>query len=109
MCIAEVERFAADLQSNATLRAEAEKAQAEKSHANGIDRALVFAASKGYAFTAEEMKKHAKGRATAAGRELTDADLDGIAGGIFDRGDGKCGGDKKREGKCGEGKCGTRN
>ena len=49
------------------------------------------------------MKKHAKSRATAAGRELTDADLDGIAGGIFNRGDGKCGGDKKHEGKCGQG------
>ena len=42
---------------------------------------MAFAASKGYVFTADEVKEHAKARAKAAGRELTDAELDGVAGG----------------------------
>lgn len=72
MSIAEIERFAADLKSNEALRAEAEKAQTPL---------VTFAASKGYAFTADEVKEHAKARAKAAGKELTDAELDGVAGG----------------------------
>src|SRR6266496_3684539 len=68
MSIAEIERFAADLKSNDALRAEAEKAQADKS-------IIVFAATKGYAFTADDVKEYAKGR------ELADAELDGVAGG----------------------------
>ena len=60
MSIAEIERFAADLKSNAALRAEAE-AQADKSHATPIDRAVAFAATKGYAFTADQAKEHAEG------------------------------------------------
>src|SRR5260370_2804088 len=80
MSIAETERFAADLKSNEALRAEAGKAQADKSHATPIDRAVAFAAGKGYAFTAEEAKEHAKAKAKAAGKELTDAELDGVAG-----------------------------
>jgi len=83
MSIAEIERFAADLKSNAALRAEAEKAQADKSHATPIDRAVAFAATRGYAFTADQAKEHAKAKAKAAGKELTDAELDGVAGGAF--------------------------
>jgi len=81
MSIVEIERFAADLTSNEVLRAEAAKAQADKSHATPLARAAAFAASKGYAFTADEAKEHAKASAKAAGRELTDAELDGLAGG----------------------------
>jgi membrane protein involved in colicin uptake len=81
MSLAEIERFAADLKSNEALRAEAGKAQAEKSRANPMARAVAFAASKGYAFTVDEARAHAKARARANGKELTDADLDGIAGG----------------------------
>ena len=69
MSIAEIERFAADLKSNEALRAEAAKAQAETS-------IVAFAATKGYAFTADEVKEHIKAK------ELTDAELDGVAGGI---------------------------
>ena len=82
MSIAEIERFAADLKSNAALKAEAEKAQADKSHANPMDRAVAFAASKGYAFTADHAKDHIRAKAKAAGKELTDAELDGVAGGL---------------------------
>ena len=82
MSISEVERFAADLQSNAALMAEAEKHAAEKQHETPLAGAVAFAASKGYAFTADEAKEHAKAKAKAAGKELTDAELDGIAGGM---------------------------
>ena len=53
MSIAEAERFAAELNSNEALRAEAAKAQAATSPATWLDRAVAFAASKGYAFTAD--------------------------------------------------------
>ena len=81
MSLSEIERFAADLKSSEALRAEAAKAQAEKSHDTPFARAAAFAASKGYAFTADEAKEHVKARAKAAGRELTDAKLDAVAGG----------------------------
>jgi hypothetical protein len=38
MSLSEIERFAADLKSNAALRAEAEKAQADKSDATPLHR-----------------------------------------------------------------------
>ena len=72
------------MKSNEALRAEAGKAQADKSHATPIARAQAFAASKGYGFTAEEAKEHVKAKAEANGKKLTDAELDGVAG-------GKCG------------------
>ena len=62
MSIAEIERFAADLKSNAALRAEAEKAQADKSHETPLAGAVAFAASKGYAFTADHAKEHIKAK-----------------------------------------------
>ena len=83
MSIAEIERFAADLQSNEALRGEAQKAQADKSHDTPLARAVAFGASKGYAFTADEAKAHATAKAKADGKVLTDAELDGVAGGIF--------------------------
>ena len=81
MSIVEIERFAADLKSNEVLRAEAAKAQTDKSHATPFARAAAFAASKGYAFTADEAKERAEAMAKAAGKELTDDELDGVAGG----------------------------
>jgi hypothetical protein len=42
---------------------------------------VAFAASKGYEFTIEEAKQYAKARAAAKGEVLTDAELDGVAGG----------------------------
>jgi len=86
MSIAEIERFAADLKSNAALRAEAEKTQTEKQHATPLARSVAFAASKGYGFTHEEAKAHVKARAAASGKPLTDAELDGVAGGVGESG-----------------------
>ena len=77
----EVERFTADLKSNVARRALAEKAQADKSHATPLARATTFANSKGYKFTLDHAKAHLKTKAKAAGKELTDAELDGVAGG----------------------------
>jgi hypothetical protein len=88
MSLSEIERFAADLKSNAVLRAEAEKAQADTSAATPLHRAAAFAASKGYAFTADELKEHVKANAKAEGRQLTDAELGGVTGGSGDFGVG---------------------
>ena len=81
MSIVEIERFAADLRSNEALRAEAEKHAAERHHETPMACCVSFAASKGYAFTADGVKAYAKAKAKAAGKELTDAELDGVAGG----------------------------
>ena len=81
MSISEVERFAADLKSNDALRAEAEKHATEKQHETPLASAVAFAGSKGYAFTSDHAKAHIKAKAKAAGKELTDAELDGVAGG----------------------------
>jgi hypothetical protein len=80
MSIAELERFATDLQSNAALRAEAEKSQGESSHATPLQRSVAFAASRGYSFTIEEASQHVKARAAAAGKVISDAELDGVLG-----------------------------
>jgi predicted ribosomally synthesized peptide with nif11-like leader len=81
MSLSEIERFAADLKSNAALRADAEKVQADTSGTTPLQRTTAFAASKGYAFTADELKEHVKANAKADGKQLTDAELDGVAGG----------------------------
>jgi hypothetical protein len=82
MSQSEIERFAADLKSNAALRAEADRAQAGTSDATPLRRAAAFAASKGYGFTADELKELVKAEAKAQGKQLTDAELDGVAGGV---------------------------
>jgi hypothetical protein len=83
MSLSEIERFAANLKSSAALRGLAEKAQAETSHATPLARATAFANSKGYEFTLDHAKAHLKAKAKAAGKELTDAELDGVGGGDF--------------------------
>jgi hypothetical protein len=80
MSIAEIERFAADLNGNPALRAEAEKSEADRSHATALARTVAFAASKGYGFTIEEVRQHVQTLAAAAGKVLTDAELDGVVG-----------------------------
>jgi hypothetical protein len=79
MSIAEIERFAADVKSNSALRAEAEEAQADKSHDAPLAGAVAFAVSRGYRFTIGELKDHIRAAAKEAGRELSDAELDGVA------------------------------
>ena len=76
MSIAEIARFAGDLNASEALRAEAAK-QATVSQAAALEDLVTFASSKGYTFTADDLKKHVK----AAGKALTDGELDGIAGG----------------------------
>ncbi len=68
MSIAEIERFAADLKSSEALRAEASKAQA-------VTPVVAFAASKGYVFTADEVKEYAKTQ------QLRDSELHSVTGG----------------------------
>jgi hypothetical protein len=81
MSLAEIERFAADLKTNPALLAEAEKSEADKSHDTPLGRSVAFATSKGYGFTIEEAKQHVKSKAAAKGKVVSDAELDGMAGG----------------------------
>jgi len=81
MSLHEIERFAADLRSDAALRTEAEKVQTEEADGTLLARAVAFAAGKGYRFTVDEAKAHTRARARAVGKELGDAELDGRFGG----------------------------
>jgi hypothetical protein len=81
MSLSECDRFSADLQSNATLRANVEKALADKSHEPLLARMVALAASNGYSVTLAEAREHVKARAAATGQVLSDADLDGVAAG----------------------------
>jgi hypothetical protein len=80
MSLHEIERFAADLRSDATLRAEAEKVQTAESDGTLLATAVSFAARKGYRFCVHEAKAHIRARARVVGKELGDAELDGLAG-----------------------------
>lgn len=81
MSIAELERFIADLQSRPALRAGAGKAQAAQTREALLEHVVAFAAREGYAFTVDEARKHMKVQGAASGGELSDAELDGMAGG----------------------------
>jgi predicted ribosomally synthesized peptide with nif11-like leader len=76
MSIAEIERFAADLKSNEALRADAARAPSDASHASTVELVVTFAASKGYAFTVNDVEEYAKAR------KLADGELDRVAGGV---------------------------
>jgi len=78
MSTIEIQRFAADVKSNAALRAEAEKAYAQFAQTEPVDGLAAFAAARGYGFTADELKAHAR----VEGKAVSDAELDGVAGGI---------------------------
>jgi predicted ribosomally synthesized peptide with nif11-like leader len=81
MSIAEIERFAADVSSDAALHAEAEKAFEQASQATTLDGVIAFATAKGYSFTESELKEHARAKVEAARRQITDDELDGVSGG----------------------------
>jgi hypothetical protein len=81
MSQSECERFTADMKSNPALDAEAAKAWADKSHGSPLAGVVALAVSKGYSVTLEEAREHVKAAAKAAGQVLSDADLDGLAGG----------------------------
>ena len=48
-----------------------------------LDVVAALAATKGYAFTADELKEHARAKASVDGKEVTDAELDGVTGGLM--------------------------
>lgn len=81
MSSSEMERFAAALRADPGLRAEAEKAQADDVGGALLPSAVAFAARKGFRFTVEEARGVARARAKAVGVDLSDAQLDGPAGG----------------------------
>jgi hypothetical protein len=81
MSLSECERFSADLRSNGALRAEVEKVRADKSITAPLAAMVSLALSKGYSVTHEEAREHLKARAASAGKVLSDAQLDGVAGG----------------------------
>lgn len=72
MSQAEVERFVADLKNNEDLRNEL------SGHASGIGSVVAFAKDNGYDVSAEEAGAYIQAQ---AGRELSDEQLDAIAGG----------------------------
>lgn len=72
MSQSEVERFVEDLKNDENLRGEL------STGASGIGSVVAFAKDKGYAVTAEEAAAYIQSQ---AGRDLTDAQLDAIAGG----------------------------
>jgi predicted ribosomally synthesized peptide with nif11-like leader len=83
MSIAEFERFSADVESNEALRNAAIATKAERPQMAPMDRMVTFAASKGYGFTVDDIKAHAMAKAKASGKQLTDEELDGVAGGFL--------------------------
>lgn len=83
MSIAEIQRFAADVSSNAALRAEAEKAYAHASEAMLVNGVIAFASAKGYHFTANELTEHVTARVDPSDRTVSDAELDTVSAGFM--------------------------
>ncbi len=82
MSQSEIERFVADLNADAALRAEASRMQPEGSSGLPLDAIVSFAMRKGYAVTAEAVIALARAAQVGDdGKRLTDAELDGVAGG----------------------------
>jgi hypothetical protein len=88
MSLSECDRFTADLQSNAALRGDAAKTAADTSQEPLLARMVALAVSKGYDVTLAEAREHVKAKAAAGGKVLSDADLDGVAGGVYYTKDG---------------------
>ncbi len=76
MSISEIQRFSADLKSDPALRAEVEAYGAAQ--ARSQEDLVKFAAAKGYDFDAQELAQVAT---EVRGREMCDADLEGVSGG----------------------------
>jgi hypothetical protein len=83
MSIAEIQRFAADLTANATLRVEAEKAFEQATIPSAqVDGVVAFANAKGYGFTASELNEKVA-KAKVDGKTVTDGELDTVSGGFL--------------------------
>lgn len=72
MSKSEIERFITDIQSDEALRTEL------SSKATGVAAVVAFANAKGYDITADEARDYMKEQ---AGQDLSDDELDGLAGG----------------------------
>jgi predicted ribosomally synthesized peptide with nif11-like leader len=70
MSKADLERFVSDLQADANLQSEAKKA-------TGIPSLVKVATARGYEITAEDIRQYARSQ----GQELTDEQLESVAGG----------------------------
>jgi len=87
MSQSEIDRLVADLKSDTALRTEAEKTAAGRVEVNGVRTMpmaafVSFAARQGYTFTADEMMERVRAaKARAERKQLTDVELDGVAGG----------------------------
>jgi hypothetical protein len=77
MSQAEVQRFAADLRSNAALQQEIGKITADP-----LNSVVSVAQRQGYDFTLEEARGHIQAKAQANGKAMSHAELDRIAGGV---------------------------
>jgi predicted ribosomally synthesized peptide with nif11-like leader len=75
MSQSEVERFAQAVKADPALLAEATRD-------DRLEAAVRVAAKHGYSFTLDEAKAFVKAKSKAAGRELSDAQLDRAAGGV---------------------------
>ncbi len=81
MSMSEVGRFAADLNGNWKLRADAEQFEARSNqNVPPLARAVAFAARKGYSFTFDEARDYAKAKGEEIGQSLSDGDFDRVAG-----------------------------
>ena len=76
MSRAEVQRFATDLKSNATLRHEVDNITRDP-----MPSVVNIARQRGYDFTVDEAKAFIRGKSHAAGKPMSDSDLDRVAGG----------------------------
>lgn len=84
----EVKRYAAALNSNWSLRADAEKYDASANqNKSPLERAVAFANRRGYEFTAKEAKAYAINRGQEIGVSVSESDFDRAsfphAGGIL--------------------------
>jgi predicted ribosomally synthesized peptide with nif11-like leader len=72
----EVERFAADLRSDESLRREIDRITTDP-----LAAVVGIAQRRGYSFTLDEAKDFVRAKARAAGKSLSDRELDHVAGG----------------------------
>jgi len=81
MSMSEVDRFARNLNTNWSLRTEAESYQAKASqNVTPLARVVMFAADNGYSFTIDEAREYAMEKAEEIGLSISDADLDRVEG-----------------------------
>ena len=87
--MSEVERYAADLNKDWALRADAEKYDSSANrNKTPLERTVAFAALRGYRFTIEEAKEYALKKGEEIGVPVTENDLELVgafphAGGIL--------------------------